>query len=64
MMGTDRIAWRRELPSRLPAFVHEVIDDPVALRTLLAASAALAAVGLDPHILDPGMPTIREALKA
>jgi MFS family permease len=49
---------------RLPAFIRGVVEDRAALRTLVAASTAIAAVGLDPHILDPGMPNVRAALKA
>jgi MFS family permease len=48
---------------RLPTFITDLWADPVAFRTLLAACAAIAAVGLDPHILDPGMPAMRSALK-
>lgn len=48
---------------RLPAFITELWADPVAFRTLIAACAAVAAVGLDPHILDPGMPSVRAAMK-
>lgn len=32
------------------------------MRTLLVAAAPLAAAGLDPHVLDPGMPMVRAAL--
>ncbi|MFN8622817.1 MAG: MFS transporter [Chloroflexota bacterium] len=48
----------------LPAFITDLWADPVAFRTLIAACAAIAAVGLDPHILDPGMPAMRAAIKS
>ena len=48
---------------RLPAFITELYEDPVALRTLVGACAAIAAVGLEPHIFDPGMPQVRAAIK-
>jgi hypothetical protein len=48
---------------RLPAFITDLWADPVAFRTLLAACVAVAAVGLDPHVLDPRMPTVRAAVK-
>lgn len=62
--GPDR-AGRRRLPAAprsLPSFVTDLLADRTAMRTLLVASAAVAAVGLDPHILDPGMPAMRTAL--
>jgi MFS family permease len=49
---------------RLPAFVHEVIDDPRQRGILLAASLALFAVGLVPRLLNPGLPTVQERLRA
>ncbi|MFO1541228.1 MAG: MFS transporter [Chloroflexota bacterium] len=48
----------------LPAFVRDLLADRAAMRTLVVASAAIAAAGLDPHILDPGMPAMRSALAA
>lgn len=48
---------------RLPPFITELWEDPAAFRTLIAACAAVAAVGLDPHIFDPGMPAMRAAVK-
>lgn len=48
---------------RLPPFITELWQDPAAFRTLVAACAAIAAVGLDPHIFDPGMPAMRAAVK-
>jgi len=48
----------------LPAFVRDLLADRAAMRTLLVAAAAIAAAGLDPHILDPGMPAMRSALAA
>ena len=48
---------------RMPAFVLEVVEDRAALRTLLACCFVIAAAGLDPHLLDPGMPSVRSALR-
>jgi MFS family permease len=48
---------------RLPAFITDVTDDRPAFRVLIAASAAIAAAGLDPKVLDPGMPDIRAAIR-
>jgi MFS family permease len=48
---------------RLPPFITDLWEEPAAFRTLIAACAAVAAVGLDPHIFDPGMPSIRAAVK-
>jgi MFS family permease len=50
--------------SRLPPFVREVTDDRRGLRTLLVVVVAILAAALDPPLLDPGMPTIRAALRA
>lgn len=49
---------------RLPGFVAEVVDDRTALRTLAGAALAIAAAGLDPRILSPGLPTVQSALRA
>jgi MFS family permease len=49
---------------RIPAFVREVVNDRPALRVLIAASAAILAVALDPQIFDPGMATIQAAIRA
>jgi len=38
-------------------------QDKAAFRALIAVCFAIAAVGLDPHILDPGMPTVRAAIR-
>jgi len=48
---------------KLPAFIHEVIDDPRQRGILLAGSLALFAVGLTPRVLSPGLPTAQEALR-
>jgi MFS family permease len=50
--------------ARLPAFITDLWSDPAAFRALIAACAAIAAVGLDPHIGDPGMPAIRAQIRA
>ena len=50
--------------SRLPPWIREVTDDRRALRTLAVVSLAILAAALDPPLLDPGMPTIRAALRA
>lgn len=49
---------------RVPTFITDVTDDRPAFRTLLAACVAIAAAGLDPKVLDPGMPDVRAALRA
>ncbi len=49
---------------RIPTFITDITSDRPAFRTLLAACAAIAAAGLDPKVLDPGMPDIRAALRA
>ncbi len=49
--------------TRLPDFIHEVIDDPRQRGILLAGSAALLAVGLLPRVLSPGLPTAQDALR-
>ena len=51
------------LPS-LPAFIHEVIDDPRQRGVLIAGCLALFAVGLTPRVLSPGLPTAQQALRA
>jgi len=50
--------------SRLPAWIREVTDDRRGMRTLVAVSFAILAAGLDPPLLDPGMPSVRAALRA
>ena len=47
----------------MPAFLTDLGRDRVALRTLIAACCAIGAAGLDPHVLDPGMPSVRAALR-
>jgi len=49
---------------RVPAFVHEVIDDPRQRGVLLASSLALFAVGVVPRLLNPGLPTVQERLRS
>jgi MFS family permease len=49
---------------KLPAFITEVVDDRAALRVLIASSAAILAVALDPQIFDPGMANIQAAIRA
>jgi MFS family permease len=50
----------------LPSFVDEALDgitgDRTALLGLVASCIALAAAGLDPHVLDPGQARMRAAL--
>lgn len=48
---------------RLPAFIHEVIDDPRQRGILVAGALSLLAVGLVPRVLSPGLPTAQEALR-
>jgi MFS family permease len=59
-MGVPQRARTRP---RLPTFLSELTTDPVALRTLVAACAAIAAVSLLPHVFDPAMPLTRVAVK-
>ncbi|MBX3028880.1 MAG: MFS transporter [Chloroflexi bacterium] len=49
---------------RIPTFITDVTDDRAGFRTLIAACVAIAAAGLDPKVLDPGMPDVRAALRA
>lgn len=49
-------------PSRIPPFIRELGEAPGALPTLIAASLAVAAAGLDPKILSSGMPDAQAAL--
>ncbi len=72
MMGGRRWCTSRprthpvlELPRlRVPTFVTEVTADRPAFRVLIAACVAIAAAGLDPKVLDPGMPDVRAAIRA
>ena len=61
--GGGRVA---ELVERVPPAIGElaaeVITDRTALLGLAASCIALAAAGLDPHVLDPGQVRMREAL--
>lgn len=49
---------------RLPTFITDVTHDRPGFRVLLAACVAILAAGLDPKVLDPGMPDVRAALRA
>ena len=49
---------------RMPAFLATVFDDPNGRRVLFAAALAIAAAGLDPPILEPGMPSMQSAIRA
>jgi DHA2 family multidrug resistance protein-like MFS transporter len=62
--GLASLAGHQADDHRQLGFLHEVVDDTIAFRTLVASSVLVAAVGLDPHVLDPGMPSISAALKA
>ena len=53
----------RSLMERLPPFVTDLFTDRTALMALLASCVALAAAGLDPHVLDPGARRVQEALQ-
>jgi MFS transporter, DHA2 family, multidrug resistance protein len=57
------VPQRARTRPRLPTFLTELTTDPVALRTLVAACAAIAAVSLLPHVFDPAMPLTRVAVK-
>jgi DHA2 family multidrug resistance protein-like MFS transporter len=49
---------------RLPAFIAEVVDDRPALRTLVAATIALAAGGLNPQVTSPFVVDVQSAIRA
>ncbi len=49
---------------QLPAFIHEVIDDPRQRGILVAGALALLTVGLIPRYLSPGLPTAQEAIRS
>lgn len=49
---------------KLPAFITDVTDDRPSFRVLIAATVAIAAAGLDPKVLDPGMPDVRAAIRS
>jgi MFS family permease len=48
--------------SRIPPFILELGEAPGALPTLIAASLAVAAAGLDPKVFSSGMPDAQAAL--
>ncbi len=48
--------------SRIPAVLLE-LDRPGALGTLVAATAALFAAGLDPHVFGPNLPNVQSVLR-
>jgi MFS family permease len=48
----------------LPAFVHEVVDDPRQRGILVAGSLAVFAAGLVPRLLAPGLPAIQSSLRS
>lgn len=52
------------LMERLPPFVTDLFTDRRALMALIASCVALAAAGLDPHVLDPGGRRVTEAIAA
>lgn len=62
-MSATRARRRARIRFRLPAFLKELTTDPVAIRTLVAACGAIAAVSLLPHVFDPAMPLTRVAVK-
>lgn len=68
MMGAvgrpARVTESGDATVRVPSFISDVTDDRHGLRVLLAACMAIAAAGLDPKVLDPGMPDVRAALRA
>jgi MFS family permease len=58
------MAWMQsKAPRFIKEIVRDIVSDRVAFRTLIAGSLAIAAVGFDPQILDPGLPSMRSALK-
>ena len=48
---------------KLPAFIHDVIDDPRQRGILVAGALAMLAVGLVPRVLSPGLPNAQEAIR-
>lgn len=48
---------------RLPAFIHEVIEDQRQRGILVAGMVALFAVGLTPRVLSPTLPNVQEQLR-
>jgi MFS family permease len=54
----------RPVMERLPPFVTDLFTDHKALMALIASCVALAAAGLDPHVLDPGGRRVTEAIAA
>ncbi len=55
-------ALSARVPPAVGEIVGEVVNDRPALLGLVACCIALAAAGLDPHVLDPGQVRMREAL--
>jgi DHA2 family multidrug resistance protein-like MFS transporter len=49
---------------RLPQFLTDVVGDRAGRPVLFAAFIALAAVGLDPPILEPAMPSMQSAIRS
>jgi MFS family permease len=48
----------------LPAFVHDVVDDPRQRGILIAGVLAVFAVGLVPRTMAPGLPAVQSTLRA
>lgn len=48
----------------VPAVLRDLYRDPRDLRTLLIAALALAAAGLDPHVYNPGLVSVQNAVRA
>jgi DHA2 family methylenomycin A resistance protein-like MFS transporter len=51
-----------QMTVRIPSFVTDLSTDRQAALALLASCVALAAAGLDPHVLDPGGHRVQSAL--
>jgi len=49
---------------KVPDFIQDVTRDPEQRGILIAGTIALFAVGLVPRVLEPGLPTSQEQLKA
>ena len=49
---------------KIPDFIQDVTRDPEQRGILIAGTIALFAVGLVPRVLEPGLPTSQEQLKA
>ncbi len=47
----------------IPGVIRDLYRDPRDARTLLIAALSLAAAGLDPHVYNPGLPSVQAAIR-